>query len=74
LRGYLLDTDHCIEILRRNNVVINKARSVATVPVWVSIITFFLSVSFDQTFLLKRKVWLPLANSFMESRNLSQPI
>jgi len=39
LRGYLLDTDHCIEILRRNNVVIDKAQSVATVPVWVSLIT-----------------------------------
>jgi len=39
LRGYLLDTDHCIEILRRNSVVINKAQSVATVPVWVSMIT-----------------------------------
>ena len=39
MRGYLLDTDHCIEILRRNNVVIDKAQSVATVPVWVSLIT-----------------------------------
>jgi len=39
LRGYLLDTDHCIEILRRNSVVINKAQSVAKVPVWVSLIT-----------------------------------
>ena len=39
MRGYLLDTDHCIEILRRNSVVINKAQSVAKVPVWVSLIT-----------------------------------
>ncbi len=39
MRGYLLDTDHCIEILRRNSVVIDKAQSVATVPVWVSLIT-----------------------------------